>query len=76
MTVLTQMPIKFECTDCCKIYMYPYSMKTLNFYPTCPTCKQAGLLLGTAETLDLIKHPRNFIQSLLKQIMYKPGKQH
>lgn len=74
MSVLPKMPIKFECNDCCKIYMYPYSVKTLNVYPKCPGCKKAGSILGIAEKLDIIKHPRHFIKSVFKQIAYMRGK--
>ena len=54
--------------------MYPYSVKTLNVYPKCPGCKQAGSILGTAEKLDIIKHPRHFRKSVFKQIAYMRGK--
>ena len=74
MPVSSKMPIKFKCTNCNKIYMHPYHIDSLSFYPACPDCKKAGLLLGTAEITDLIKYPRIFTKNLLKQISHKLNK--
>ncbi|NNH87678.1 hypothetical protein HLH13_08140 [Acinetobacter sp. ANC 4279] len=71
-----KMPMKFECTHCNKIYMYQYPTNTISFYPTCPACEQAGLLLGTADTIDIVKHPKTFAKTLIKQISHKLGKSH
>lgn len=76
MLIASKMPIKFECTHCNKIYMYQYHVNISAFYPECPDCKQAGLLLGTADPIDILKHPRTFAKSLFKQISYKLSKSH
>ena len=72
----TKMPMKFECIHCNKIYMHQYPTNAISFYPTCPDCEQAGLLLGTADTIDIVKHPKTFAKTLIKQISHKLGKSH
>ncbi|KAB0653527.1 hypothetical protein D9M71_05270 [compost metagenome] len=74
MPVASKMPIKFECTNCNKIYMHPYRIDALAFYPDCPDCKKAGLLLGTAEITDFIKYPSTFAKNLFKQISHNLNK--
>ena len=59
-----------------KIYMHQYPTNAISFYPTCPDCEQAGLLLGTADTIDIVKHPKTFAKTLIKQISHKLGKAH
>lgn len=71
MSIVTHLPIKFECTPCDSIYMHQYSNQLLSFYPTCPHCKQAGSLLGTIEAIDVIKYPQIFAKTLFKQIKHK-----
>ena len=74
MSVTAKMPMKFKCTTCNKIYMYPYTMHNMTSYPACPTCKKDGLLLGTADKRDLIKHPKTFVQTLFKQLSHTLSK--
>lgn len=54
--------------------MYPYTMHNMTSYPACPTCKKDGLLLGTADKRDLIKHPKTFVQTLFKQLSHTLSK--
>lgn len=56
------MPMKFECPTCKQSYLHPYTQDN-HHYPACPSCQQAGLLQGIAETEDLIHHPIQFLSS-------------
>lgn len=76
MLIASKMPIKFECTHCNKIYMYRYYPTIRAFYPECPDCKQAGLLLGKADPIDILKYPQTFAKIFFKQISYKLSKSH
>ena len=64
MSVKPNMPIKFECAHCNKIYLGQYQHIMRPHYPDCPSCEQPGLLLGIAVIEDLLKHPLSFVQNL------------
>ncbi|AVH13923.1 hypothetical protein ABFP25_06490 [Acinetobacter indicus] len=69
MSILAQLPMKFECRQCNKLYLHQYQQEKRH-YPHCPSCQKAGLLLGIAELQDLIKHPLIFAASFIK---FKPS---
>ena len=57
MSVKPNIPMKFECAHCNKIYLDQYQHIMRPHYPDCPNCEQPGLLLGIAVIEDLFKHP-------------------
>lgn len=73
MPTVSNMPIKFECHHCQKIYMQKYSAEALVNYPHCPDCDTAGMLLGSVETEDILKHPVTFIKSFFNLPLLKQG---
>lgn len=75
MSLLQSKPLKFKCQPCNKVYLHYYKPKQRQ-YPHCPSCKQAGSLLGSIEAEDLLRHPVEFVTSYIKQTLYKPGKSH
>ena len=64
MSLLFNLPMKFECHNCNSCYMHPYQLDH-HHYPACPQCKQQGLLTGIAETSDLLHHPIHAMNSYL-----------
>ena len=54
--------------------MHPYRIDAFAFYPDCPDCNKAGLLLGTAEITDFIKYPKKKKKNLFKQISHNLNK--
>lgn len=63
MSITAPFPIKFECTTCHAIYMHLNHHASAKYYPCCPLCQKNGLLLGTADAIDALKHPKLFIKS-------------
>lgn len=68
------MPLKFECSACHQNYYQHYKNAELH-YPQCPFCDKKGLLIGTTEIEDLVKHPINFMRYIFKSLN-RPNKQH
>lgn len=73
MSILLTKPLKFECTHCDKIYLHNLEHEQPK-YPHCPNCQHAGLLLGVAETEDLVRHPVEFATSYVKQTWHMLSK--
>lgn len=71
MPISTQLPIKFSCRQCAKMYMAPYSLEHFCAYPNCPNCQLPGQLLGLAEKADIAKYPLTFAKAYLKQSLPK-----
>lgn len=69
------MPLKFECSTCHQLYFQHYKNSELH-YPECPTCHQSGLLIGTAEADDVLKHPYSVLSSIVKQTLNTLDKAH
>ncbi|AYA68743.1 hypothetical protein CDG62_10490 [Acinetobacter sp. WCHA55] len=76
MSVKPNIPMKFECAHCNKIYLGQYQHLMRPHYPDCPSCEQPGLLLGIAVIEDLVKHPFFFVQNYFKQTLRKLNKPH
>lgn len=74
MSVKPNIPMKFECAHCNKIYLGQYQHIMRPHYPDCPNCEQPGLLLGNAVIEDLFKHPFSFVQIYFKQTLHKLNK--
>ncbi|NWK73043.1 hypothetical protein HYG93_01830 [Acinetobacter sp. SwsAc6] len=70
MSMLFNLPMKFECTHCNTCYMHPYQTQE-HHYPACPQCKAQGQLLGIAETGDLIQNPIHAMNSYLSWVKSK-----
>ncbi|WP_297424893.1 hypothetical protein [uncultured Acinetobacter sp.] len=71
---ITPLPIKFECTSCHHLYMHVGQQACAQHYPSCPACGAHGRLLGNAEAVDAVKHPRTFMQSYIKMTLQMLGK--
>ncbi|ANF81678.1 hypothetical protein A3K93_05430 [Acinetobacter sp. NCu2D-2] len=75
MSIQLTKPLKFECTDCDKIYLNGFTQEE-HHYPNCPHCQKAGLLLGTAEVQDLVRYPLDYATSYFKQTLHMLSKAH
>ncbi len=75
MSILLQLPIKFECKHCQQIYFHSYAQSALH-PPHCPDCQHAGLLMGVAEKTDLLRYPILWIGKVMKQSWHKLNKAH
>lgn len=75
MSVMPSKSLKFECTPCNKIYLQHYKHQQYRDLH-CPSCHQAGLLLGLVEAKDFLRHPIKFASSYVKQTLHKRGKAH
>lgn len=76
MSVKPNMPMKFECEQCNKIYLQQYDYEMRTRYPDCPNCEQPGLLLGIAAAQDILKYPLSFVNNYLKQTLHRLSKPH
>ena len=75
MSNLVQLPIKFECNHCQRIYLYHYANTPLHD-PRCPDCQHTGLLMGVADKVDLFRYPMMLLNRIMKQSWHKLNKAH
>ncbi len=74
MSVKPNIPMKFECAHCNKIYLGQYQHIMRPHYPDCPNCEQPGLLLGIAVIGDTTQTPFFLCADLFKQTLHKLNK--
>ena len=74
MSITAPLPLKFECGTCHKIYMHLDQYATFRDYPCCPHCAVRGRLLGSADPIDLLKHPKSFVKSYFNVTLQMLGK--